>query len=364
MNKFLIKLQKIPYSFILVIVILCCYNFIILYSAANLSLYPWCYKQITFFLLFFPVMILISIIDLRVIFSHAYLFYILIIALLLMIEIFGYKAMGAKRWLAIGFIRLQPADLVKIAVVLMLARYFHSVKFGEVGRLKNLWQPVLGVLVPSALVIKQPDLATGAIILFVSAIMFFAAGVEISKFIFLAFGLICASPIIWQFMYDYQKKRILTFFDPYHDPLGASYNIIQSKIAIGSGGFWGKGFGLGTQTKLHFLPEHETDFVFSTLVEELGFFGGAFLCFLYCSLIYMSFAIAVNARSFFAKMLVTGLITIFFLHICINIGMVMGVLPVAGIPLPFMSYGRTMMASMLISFGIIMNVYIHPKTSL
>jgi rod shape determining protein RodA len=360
----LYKLQKIPYGLVALIFLSCCYNFIILYSASNCSFYPWCYKQMVFFCIFFPLMILIATIDLRFIFSTSYLFYFLVLFLLLLVELFGYKAMGAKRWINLGILRIQPAELAKLAIVMMIARYFHFIRFSELGRILNIILPVIGILIPALLIIKQPDLGTGMVIIFVSMVTLFAAGVRVWKFIF-AFCLSAVSaPIIWNFLHDYQKKRILTFLDPESDPLGASYNIIQSKIAIGSGGFWGKGFGLGTQTKLNFLPEHQTDFIFATLAEEFGFLGGMSLCALYFVIIYLCLSIAVNARSTYSRLLVTGIISIFFFHIFINIGMVMGLLPVVGIPLPLMSYGGTMMGSILIGFGLIMNVHVHHKMNL
>jgi rod shape determining protein RodA len=292
------------------------------------------------------------------------MFYFLILFLLIAVEIFGYKAMGAKRWINLGVVRIQPGELAKIAVVLMIARYFHLVRFSEIGKIFNILPPVVGVFVPALLIIKQPDLGTGMVILFVSALTLFAAGVRTWKFIFAICSAAISAPIVWNFLHDYQKKRILTFLDPESDPLGASYNIIQSKIAIGSGGFWGKGFGLGTQTKLNFLPEHQTDFIFATLAEELGFIGSVGLCTLYFVIIYLCLSIAVNARSTYSKLLVTGLVSIFFFHIFINIGMVMGMLPVVGIPLPLMSYGGTMMGSILIGFGLIMNVHVHHNMNL
>jgi rod shape determining protein RodA len=363
-SQFFVKLEKVPYSLVFLIFILCCYNFAVLYSASNCSFYPWCYKQMIFFAIFFPLMIVTATLDLRFIFSISYVIYFVVLFLLITVEIFGYKAMGAKRWVNLGLIRIQPAELAKIAVVLMLAKHFHSVRFSDLGKVANLIAPVVGILIPVILIIKQPDLGTGMVILFVSAVTLFAAGVRIWKFIVVILSSLLSAPIIWNFMHDYQKRRILTFLDPESDPLGASYNIIQSKIAIGSGGFWGKGFGLGTQTKLNFLPEHQTDFIFSTLAEELGFIGGFTLCLLYFIIIYLCLSIAVNARSSFSKLLVTGLISIFFFHIFINIAMVMGMLPVVGIPLPLMSYGGTMMGSILIGFGLIMNVHVNHNMNL
>ena len=363
-NPFLSKLYRTPYLLLSLILILCICNLTILYSAGDCNLQPWCYRQSIFFAIFFPIMILISLIDLRTIFSFSYLFYIFVLFLLIAVELFGYKAMGAKRWIHLGFFRMQPAELAKITMVMMLAKYFNSLKSFEIEQLKMLIAPALAVLIPTTLIIKQPDLGTGLVVLFVSAIIFFVSGVRKWKFLLALFSALTASPIIWNFLHDYQKKRILTFLSPENDRLGDGYNIMQSKIAIGSGGFLGKGFCMGTQSKLNFLPEHQTDFIFSALVEEFGFLGGFGLCTLYMAIIYLSIMIAINTKNTYSKLLVIGIISIFFFHIFINIGMVMGMLPAVGIPLPLMSYGGTMVGSMLIGFGLIINVHIHNNTKL
>jgi rod shape determining protein RodA len=208
---------------------------------------------------------------------------------------------------------------------------------------------------------KQPDLGTSMIIILSSGIIVFSSGTRVKHLIYCISPIIVSIPLIWQFLYDYQKKRMLMFLNPESDPLGSGYNIIQSKIAIGSGGLFGKGFGLGTQSKLDFLPEHETDFIFSCFAEETGFIGAIILIILYFIIIVKSLSIALNSRSIYGKILGLGIIAIFFLHIFINIAMVSGIFPVTGKPLPFMSYGRNIVASMLIGFGLIMNVHIHQK---
>jgi rod shape determining protein RodA len=242
---------------------------------------------------------------------------------------------------------------------MMLARYLHNISELNINRIQYLILPICALLFPVALVIKQPDLGTGIIIIIVSMAVLFAAGVSIWKFVTLGSGVILSLPIIWTLLKEYQKKRILVFLNPELDPKGASYNIIQSKIAIGSGGIFGKGIASGTQSHLSFLPEHQTDFIFASLSEEFGLIGGMALLLIYAAIIYVSITVAMNSRSVYGKLLVIGVVSIFFSHVFINIAMVMGLLPAVGVPLPLMSYGGTMMGSMLGGFGIIMNVHIN-----
>ncbi len=365
MNKELLKfIDKLPKMLITLIVINCLYGFLVLYSAGYNHLDQWAFKQIINFLIFFPIMIFIAYLDLRVIFKYSYIFYFCVLGMLIAVELFGYSAMGAKRWLSIGGIRVQPSEPAKIAIVLFLARYFHSLNAEHVGKIRYLIPAIIAVIVPAALIIKQPDLGTGMVLLGVSGMIFFASGVRLWKFGAVFSSAIIALPFIWSKLHDYQKKRIEVFLKPDQDPLGSGYNIIQSKIAIGSGGFFGKGLGQGTQSHLSFLPEHQTDFIFGCLAEDLGFVGATILILLYSLIIYMSLSIAINAKNIFGKLVAAGVISIFFCHVCINIGMVSGLLPVVGIPLPLISYGGTMMASILIGFGLILNIHVNQYSKL
>jgi len=363
-ERFLAKISKIPLRVPCFVTIICIYGFVILYSAAGGQIEPWAYKQIRIFCIFMPLSFIIAIIDIRFIYKSSYILYFLVLLLLIAVAIDGKTAMGATRWINLGIFYIQPSEPAKIAIVLMLARYFHNSLDHKISSLSNLIIPIIGVLIPAALIIKQPDLGTGIITLIVAAIMFFAIGTRILYFIIAGVGVLAAMPIIWSYLYTYQKNRVLIFLDPEREPLGAGYNIIQSKIAIGSGGFFGKGLFKGTQSHLSFLPEYETDFIFSFLTEELGFFGGLILLILYFMVIISSLAVAINARSKFTKLMVVGLTSIFFSHIFINISMVMGMLPAVGVPLPLFSYGGTMMVSMLISFGLIMNAGVHQQSQL
>lgn len=349
------KLQKFPIILPLLVIIVCAYGFIVQYSAAGGNMHPYAYKQVIVFSIYFPICLIIAFVNVRLIYQGSFLFYLFGLILLVLVAVIGKKAMGATRWIDLGLFRVQPSELAKISVVLVLAKYFHQADIEKIKTLKGNITPLMFLLLPAALVIKQPDLGTGMIILGVGVIMFFAAGVPTIYFVFSGITAAISMPLIWMVLHDYQKTRILVFLDPEREPLGAGYNIIQSKIAIGSGGLTGKGFLQGTQSHLRFLPEYQTDFIFSFLTEELGFVGGILLLILYCLIILYSLAIAVNARTKFVKLTVIGLTSILFCNIFINIAMVMGMLPVVGEPLPLISSGGTMMATMLISFGLILN---------
>jgi len=363
-EKFLIKLHKIPISVPFFITIICIYGFIVLYSAAGGRLEPWAYRQIIIFCIFMPLSLIISLIDTSIIYKFSYLFYFCVLLLLVTVTIAGKTVMGATRWIDLGLFYIQPSELAKIAIVLMLARYFHTIQNQNISSISNLVLPIIGVLIPVALMIKQPDLGTGIITVIVATIIFFAIGIRRLYFIIVGASCIISLPVIWSLLHDYQKKRVLIFLDPGGEPLGAGYNIIQSKIAIVSGGLFGKGLLNGTQSHLSFLPEYETDFIFSFLTEELGFVGGVILLTLYFMLIVSSLAVAINSKSTFKKLMVVGLTAIFFSHVFINIAMVMGIMPVVGVPLPFVSYGGTMMVTMLISFGLIMNAGVHQHSNI
>ena len=354
------KFHQIPFTIVFLVALVACFGFILMYSAAQGSFYPWAIRQIIHFAIFMPIMILISLVELKTWYRSAYLLYYLALFLLITVHLLGYTAMGATRWINLGIIKLQPSELMKICIIFALARYFHDLNYKPIT-LKDLFIPSIMLLLPAILIIKQPDLGTGLILLMLGVIIFFIAGVKRWVFIVGFIGISVALPIIWQFLHEYQKNRILTFIDPERDPLGSSYNVIQSKIAIGSGGFFGKGFMKGSQSQLQFLPEHQTDFIFTMLCEEWGMLGGIILLLSFSILIFYCYIIALNSRSIFGKLLALGVTTMFFLHVFINIGMVMGLLPAVGVPLPLLSYGGTIMMTILIGLGLVMNVHIHSK---
>ena len=344
------------------LVLTCCIAAIgvtMLYSAGNGSFDPWASRHVARFVAGLGALIVVALVDIRIWLRHAYVFYLLTLALLGVVEVAGSAGMGARRWIDLGFLTIQPSELMKITIVLALARYFHGCSVEDVRRLRHLIVPLFIVAAPTALVLRQPDLGTALMLVFVGAGLMFVAGVRIWKFVVVGMAAIASVPVAWQFLRDYQKQRVLTFFDPESDPLGAGYHIIQSKIALGSGGLFGKGLLQGTQSHLSFLPEMQTDFIFTMLAEEFGLAGGLGLLFLYTVILIYGIAISVRCRSQFGRLVGIGATLTFFLYVFINIAMVMGLIPVVGVPLPLISYGGTAMLTVLVGFGLLMNVYVH-----
>ena len=335
-----------------------------LYSAADGSMEPWAAKQTIRFAIVLILMVGAALPDIRHWFRAAYWVYAIVLALVVAVDLRGFVGMGAQRWIDLGVIQLQPSELMSVAVMLALARYFHSLSDEDVGRIRYLIMPALMVGVPAALVLKQPDLGTAVILLMGGAVLFFIAGVRLCYFALTVAAAAAALPGVWHFLRDYQKTRIYTFLDPDSDPLGAGYHILQSKIALGSGGLFGKGFLQGSQSHLSFLPEKQTDFIFTTLAEEFGFLGGLGLLALYSLIIVYGFAIALRSRNHFGRLLGLGIVTNFFLSVFINTAMVMGLIPVVGVPLPLISYGGTAMLAVMFGFGLLISVGVHGDTRL
>ena len=301
-------------------------------------------------------MMVMAFMDVRLFLRGAYWFYFFVLCLLVLVEVGGHIGMGAQRWINLGFMKLQPSELMKIALVLALARYFNGTTLQNIESLKGLIIPGLMVIVPVGLVLIQPDLGTALMLLFTAGAIFFAVGVQLWKFAVILFGGVAALPIVWHFLHAYQKNRVLTFLDPERDPLGAGYHIIQSKIALGSGGIFGKGFLNGTQSHLNFLPEKHTDFIFTMLSEEFGMIGGCVIIALNFLIIAYSYIFALRTASYFGKLAVIGLTTSYFLYVIVNISMVLGLVPVVGVPLPLISYGGTVIISVMAGFGIVLAV--------
>jgi rod shape determining protein RodA len=353
------KLLSINWTLVLLLTIVACVGFAMLYSAANGSWHPWASRQAIRYVVALFIMLGVAVIDLRVWLRFAYVFYAIAAALLVVVEVRGAIGMGAQRWIDLGLIQIQPSEFMKIGLVLALARYFNGVTPEEIGNPLRLVVPTFLVLAPALLVLKQPDLGTAMMLVMGGGAMFFLAGVRLWKFgVVLAAGA-AAVPVAWRFLRDYQKDRIYTFLDPESDPLGAGYHSLQSKIAIGSGGVFGKGFLMGTQSHLSFLPERQTDFIFTMLAEEFGLVGGLAVLALYTLIFIYGFAIAFRCRSHFGRLLALGLTVNFFLYVFINTAMVMGLIPVVGVPLPLISYGGTAMLTVMIGFGLLMSVYVH-----
>jgi rod shape determining protein RodA len=353
------KLRHFNWGLLLTIGATASIGFAMLYSAGNGNADPWMSRQALRFAGGFCALIAVALVDFRFWLRQAYPLYGLAFLLLIYVEVAGHVGMGAQRWINVGFLQLQPSELMKISLVLALARYFHGLSYEDIGKPVNVLIPVAMVLVPAGLVLMQPDLGTAGMLILGGAIIFFAAGVRIWKFaVVLAAGL-SAVPIAWNFLRDYQKDRILTFLNPETDPLGAGYHILQSKIAFGSGGLFGKGFLQGSQSHLNFLPERQTDFIFTMLAEEFGLVGGLVLLGLYAILIGYGLAIGLRSRNQFGRIVAVGLAGNLFLYVFINMAMVMGLIPVVGVPLPLISYGGTAMLTVLVGFGLIMSVYIN-----
>lgn len=360
-NSWKDKIFRLSYTYIALIMILALIGTLTLYSAANGSWEPWAIKHLLRFILALTIMLVLSLVDAGKYYKSAYWFYFITLILLIEVEISGHIGMGAQRWIDLKLFKIQPSELMKISIVLFMARYFSSATLQGIKSIRGIIIPAIITVIPVALIAAEPDLGTSLMVLITAAVMFFAAGVQWWKFA-LAGGLVCGClPIIWSFLHEYQQNRVLTFLNPERDPLGAGYHIIQSKIAFGSGGIFGKGFLHGTQTHLNFLPEKHTDFIFTMFSEEFGLIGSIGLLFLNILVLALGYVFAFRTRNYFARMTIIGLNTNYFLYVFINIAMVMGILPVVGVPLPLISYGGTVMFSIMASFGIILCMSIGPN---
>ena len=353
------KLAKMNWGLILLIFCMAAIGTASLYSAAGGNFDPWASRQLMRFGVGVIGMFIIAMMDIRWWYRLTWPLYFIGMILLIFVEVKGHVGMGAQRWIDLGFMRLQPSELMKIAVVMALARHFHGASPEQVRRIPFLIVPAMVICAPVGLVLLQPDLGTSLMIVMAGAGMVFMAGAPL--YLFIGAGVLTAIsiPIAWQFLHDYQKQRVLTFLNPESDPLGAGYHITQSKIAIGSGGIEGKGFMQGTQSHLNFLPEKQTDFIFTLWVEEWGLFGGLFLLSVILLIFVAGFRIAVRCRHTYGRYLALGMSLNFSLYVFINISMVMGLIPVVGAPLPLVSYGGTSMLAALIGFGLMMSCGVH-----
>ena len=352
------KLQSINYFLLILIITLFLIGLAALFSISNGDFYSWPFKHSQRFLLGLIIFFVVILFDLRIIFGYAYVIFILSIISLAIIPFFGIESNGATRWISIAGISLQPSEFVKYTLILALAKYFHSIN-NDNSFIKTLIVPLIISIVPVLLVITQPDLGTALIILLGGISLFWISGLNYKYFIAGVFSIICSLPVLWQYLKEYQKDRVLTFFNPERDPLGNGYHIMQSKIALGSGGIFGKGYMEGTQSHLNFLPEMQTDFIFTMIGEEFGFLGTLVLLLIYAALIVVSIRLALKSRSLFSKYLSLGVCNVFFIYVFVNIGMVTGLLPVVGVPLPFISYGGSSMLAVMFGFGLLMNCYIN-----
>ncbi|WP_374764867.1 rod shape-determining protein RodA [Yunchengibacter salinarum] len=358
------KLRDLNWFIILVSCAIAAIGFAVLYSVAGGEWDPWASRQFIRFLLGLVLMVAIAVTDIRIWMALAYPAWLVAVGLLVAVELVGATGMGGQRWLDFGFMRIQPSELAKIATVMALARYYHGLDIGAARRLMNLAFPLVLVAIPMVLVVRQPDLGTGLTIIAGAVAVLFMAGLPAWLFWLSGISVLAAIPVVWQFLRPYQQDRVLTFLNPESDPLGAGYQITQSKIALGSGGVTGKGFLQGTQSQLNFLPEMKTDFIFTVLVEEFGLLGGATLLGLYVLVLGYGLLISISCRNQFGRLLAAGLTLTLFLYVFINVGMVMGLLPVVGVPLPLVSYGGSAMLTWLVAYGLILSVATHRNVTL
>ncbi len=353
------KILGFNYLYLLFVCLVVVMGIGVLYSVGGGHFNPWASKQLFRFIVSLGVLYVIALSNLRFWMKYAYVIYAVGLILLVAVSVVGHVGMGAQRWLNLGFFNLQPSEIMKIALVLALARYFHGASLEEVRSLKFMIPPVLMMIIPVAFILEQPDLGTALMLVFAAGGIFYLMGVQIWKFVVLISAAALSMPLIWSFLHEYQKKRVLTFLNPESDPLGSGYHIAQSKITLGSGGVFGKGFLQGTQSRLNFIPEKQTDFILTVLSEEFGLIGALVLCLLYAVIIAYGFIIAHRCNNFFGKILALGLTINFALYVFINMSMVMGLMPVVGVPLPLMSYGGTAMLTLFIGFGLVECVFIN-----
>lgn len=358
------KISKFPTLYFIMIALLGIIGVMALYSAGGASWVPWAFPHAIRFLIFLVGAIVISFFHPRFWYTLSYPFYTICVVMLIIVNIMGAVGMGAQRWIDLGFIQLQPSELMKVALVMALARFYSHRTVEETRRFSSLLVPAILIAIPVGLVIIQPDLGTGIVLSAAGLAIIFLAGAPLWWFTLGAGLSAAAMPIIWLFMHDYQKKRVLTFLNPETDPLGSGYHITQSKIAIGSGGVVGKGYLEGSQSHLDFLPEKQTDFVFTLLAEEWGFIGCLSLLGIVFTLLMMMSNVARVARTQFTRLIMQGIAINYFLYVVINTSMVMGLIPVVGVPFPLLSYGGTAMMSVMLGFGIAGSIFIHKDVKL
>ncbi len=359
------KLYEVNWGLVALITLIACVGFAMLYSVAGASFSPWAGKQMAYFAVGLVLLVAAALTDIRFWMSIAYPAYAVSLVLLVAVLLVGHTALGAQRWLSFGPLELQPSELMKISLILALARFLHGLSVEDVSRPIKLLIPLVMIAMPAFLVLKQPNLGTTIILVADGVSLLFLAGLSwwwIAPAVSAVAG---AVPVAWRFfLHDYQKARVMTFLDPESDALGAGWNITQAKIAIGSGGLTGKGYLQGSQSRLNFLPEKHSDFIITNFGEEFGFVGSIALLLLFAIVIGYGVQIAMSARSQFGRLVAMGLTLNFFFYILINGAMVMGLIPVVGIPMPLVSYGGTAMLSVMFGFGILMSVHVHRQVEI
>ena len=350
-------LAQLPWKIILLVLIIGCFDLLVMYSAAGGSLRPWALSQGIRFFIFLAGAVLLSGVRETTWSTIALPAYGLLIGMLVLVELIGAVRGGGQRWLDLGIIRLQPSELMKVFIILAVARFYDALPPNETRRFSAIWPASLLILIPAALVMKQPDLGTALMITFGGITVMFLAGVPLRLFIGGALAVGAAVPLAVNFvLHGYQRNRILVFLNPESDPLGIGYHISQSKIAIGSGGIFGKGFLNGTQSHLDYLPEGHTDFALATMMEEWGLVGGILLILAFFVIVQWGVMVALRAQSRFARLTAAGLASTIFYYVAINMAMVMGLAPVVGVPLPLISFGGSAQMSVMLCIGILMSI--------
>ena len=362
----LAKVLHLNWALVILLVTVASVGFLMLYSVAGGNLSRWAEPQMKRFAVGMVVMFAVAFVPIWFWRNMAGVAYVVSVLLLLLVEFFGQVGMGAQRWIDLGPIVLQPSEMTKFTLVMLLAAYYDWLDVRKTSRPLYVAIPVVIIVVPTIFVLMQPNLGTALLLLLGGAAVMFMAGVSVWYFVVVgALGAGAIASVFmtrdtpWQLLHDYQYRRIDTFLDPTADPLGAGYNIIQAKIALGSGGWTGRGFMQGTQSRLNFLPEKHTDFIFTTLAEEFGFVGAFSLLMLYALIIFFCFTTALQNKDRFSQLLVLGIAANFFLYLAVNLSMVMGLAPVVGVPLPFLSYGGSAMLVMMAAFGLVQSAHVH-----
>jgi len=359
--SFFDKLLSIDYFLIFIVIAIGAISVFAIHSTEGGEFSYYTKNHLIRLVSFFGMFLVLSFVKITFWYRNAYAFYLFCLFLLIIVLFFGITASGSKRWVNLYFLNLQPSELMKIAIIVCFARYYNRIQSADIQSYRFLLIPIVLIIIPCYLVINQPDLGTSILIAGSGIIVIWLAGLNIKYFVYTGLLLLVSFPFVVSILKPYQKSRILTFFNPERDPLGAGYQIIQSKIAIGSGGFFGKGYLKGTQSYLEFLPEKHTDFIFTLFSEEFGFLGSIILLLLYILLIYRIISIGFFVKSFFAKLYCFGFASAVFLYIFVNIAMVLGLLPIVGAPLPIMSYGGSSMLSIMLGLSIVMSCKIYSQ---
>ena len=355
------KIRSFDFTLLFCILIIGIISIFAMYSTDGGDALYHTRNHILRFIIFFSLMIFMSFVNIKFWHATGYIFYIIVLLLLIAASFYGVTAQGSQRWINLYFINLQPSELMKIAIIVCFAKYYHRVQINNVNKITTLAIPMVILIIPIFLVVAQPDLGTSILIALSGLMVLWLAGVNVKYFVYSSLIFIISAPFVISFLKPYQKLRILTFFNPDKDPLGVGYQIIQSKIAVGSGGLFGKGFLKGTQGYLEFLPEKHTDFIFTLFSEEFGFLGSLVLLLIYAIIIFRIVRIGYQSRSFFGRLFCFGFASAIFIYISVNMCMVLGLLPIVGSPLPIMSYGGSSMLATMIGFSIVMSANIYQR---